>query len=154
MTLKEKLNKLTGLQRIFFVAFIFCWMYFGLWVALVKTEDANKGNRDYGYAVSRDFQNPACLPYTSKPMSELTEPKYGSIHGGDCWHIYTHRKYNEGKIKLPLTEAAYERSSSWEAWGIFFMFFASYTALVIFAFGLMFGAYKIGKWIFAGFNKS
>lgn len=153
MSLKEKLNNLTGLQRIFLVAFILCWMYFALWDSLVKTEDADKGNRQYGWAVSRDFQNPACLPYTTKPMSELTEPKYGSEYGGNCWHIYTHRKYRSDEIKLPFTEADYERSRSWDTLEIFLMFFGIGNVLVIFGFGLVFGAYKISKWIFAGFKR-
>lgn len=153
MSYKDKLNKLTGQQRIFLVSFIFCWMYFALWGSLVKTEDADKGNRQYGWAVSRDFQNPACLPYTTKPIAELTEPKYGSEYGGNCWHIYTHRKYHDKKINLPFTEIAYEKSRTRDTLEIFLMFFGVSTALVILGFGLIFGAYKIGKWVFAGFNK-
>lgn len=154
MALKDRLNNLTGLQRVLLVAFLVCWGYFALWGSLVKTEDANKGNADYAWAVSRDFANPACLPYTTKPMSELTEPKYGSAFGGSCWHIYTHRKFHENEIKLPFTEEAYNRGQSWDTFGMFSSFLGIHTVFVIIAFALVFGGFRIGKWIFAGFNKN
>jgi hypothetical protein len=152
MNIKDKLNNLTGLQRAFLVAFLVCWGYFAIWGSLTKADEADSGNRQFSWAVERDFANPNCLPYTTKPLSELPEPKWEN-YGGTCWHIFTHRKYGESEIKLPFTKEAYERSRTLEFFGILSMFFAINTALVVIAFALFFGAYRIGRWIFAGFKK-
>ena len=154
MLIKNKLNNLSGLQRIFLVSFILSWIYFAFWGALIEADNLNEGNREYRWAVSRDFQNPACLPYTTKPMHELTQPEYGSKYGGSCWHIYTHRKYNEDAIKLPLTEKSYNNSESWDTFENFMMHLGIKSTIIIFAFLTLFGGYKLIKWIIAGFKKS
>lgn len=151
MNLKDKLNNLTGLQRVFLVAFLVCWGYFGAWRALEQAADARTGNMDFAWSIHKDFDNPACAPYTSKPLEGLPRPQWTS-QGGTCWHIYAHRALND--VKLPLTEEAYGRGQAIHYWKIFFIQLGIYSALVFVAFGLIFLAYKIGLWIFAGFKKA
>lgn len=152
MPLKDKLNNLTGLQRVFLVAFLICWMYFAIWGSLVEANKVSDSDRNYGWYVMLDFQNPECLPYTTKPISELSEPKWTSI-GGTCWHIYTHRKLNDD-VKVPFTQEAWDRGVTLHYLEIFLMYFGIYTAIVFISFGLILLAYKVGQWIFAGFKKA
>ena len=151
MKVLEKLNNLNGLQRVFLVAFLVC-LGFASWGAMVEVDKANQGNSNYLWSINKDFDNPACLPYTTKPMSQLTKPDY-SNEGGNCWHIYTHRYYNSD-VKLPLTKESYESGQSIRSWKVFFTFLGIYSALTLMGFGLIFIAYKIGRWIYAGFKKA
>ena len=113
---------------------------------------AKQGNTNYRWSIDKDFNNPACIPYMNKPMSALSEPTW-TADGGTCWHIFTHRKY-EDDIKLPLTKESYEDSESLRYWQIFFLNLGIYSLLVTVAFGLIFIAYKIGRWIYVGFKKA
>ena len=115
-------------------------------VSKSKQVDSN-----YRLAVLKDFDNPACMPFTKLPMSQLTEPKFTS-GGGSCWHIFTHRYYNED-TKLPLTLESYEDSKSIHYWKSFFAYLGIFSLVVVAAFGLIALIYKIGCWIFAGFKK-
>ena len=55
------------------------------------------------WAVEREFKNPDCRPYSTKPLGELTEPKYQDSEGNKgCYHIYNYRKHNN-PTKVPYT---------------------------------------------------
>ena len=153
MSIKDKLNKTTGVQRLFLVSLVLCWIYFGIFESLTQANKSSSGNSSYEYSISNDFNNPECAPYTFKPITELKEPEY-SQWGGNCYHIYLTRKYHTD-FKLPLTLEAYKRKNSIEYITALSTFFAIYTAFVFILFALIFFAYRVIRWIVAGFrNKS
>ena len=82
MKVLEKLNNLNGLQRVSLVAFLVC-LVFALWGAMVEVSNAKQSNSNYQWGINKDFDNPACFPYTTKPMSQLAKPDY-SLEGGSC----------------------------------------------------------------------
>jgi hypothetical protein len=151
MSIKDKLNNTTGVQRLFLVCLALCWIYFGIFESLTQANKSSEGNSSYEYSMSKDFENPACAPYTFKPIAELKEPEY-SQWGGNCYHIYLTRKYHTD-FKLPLTLEAYKRKNSIEYWIALSTYFAIYTVFVFILFALIFVAYWLIRWIFAGFKK-
>lgn len=116
-----------------------------------ETGKQRQANYNYKTSIEKDFNNPACKPYTTLPMSQLSEPKFSS-EGGSCWHIYTHRYY-DSDIKLPLTKESYEDGQSLHYWKMFFVNLGIFSLLVVLSFGLIALIYKIGRWIIAGFSK-
>lgn len=152
MNIKGKLNNLTGLQRVFLVAFLVCWGYYALFGAITRANEVAQSDMFFGWRISQELKNPNCLPYATKPISELTEPAVMG-DGDTCWHLYVHRDvYKDSEV--PFTQQSLDKYQSRNYWGAFFKTLGMNSAIVLTAFGLLMIAYKIGGWIFAGFNKN
>jgi hypothetical protein len=137
-------------QRVFLVAFVICWGYFALWKSIKTTSAVQSGHYYFDIAVERDFGNPLCEPYATKPVNKLTKPEYSS-EGGSCWHIYTYRQ--TGDQTLPLTLESYYSSRRSALIGVFSGNIGALTLLVALAFGLIYLIHKILLWVVAGFRK-
>lgn len=152
MNIKDKLNNLTGLHRVFLVAFLVCWGYFALFEAITRAKGNAESNQYWNTRISQELENPKCLPYSTKPISQLTEPDEMG-NGDTCWHLYTHRGVT-GDTEVPFTKKTLDKFHSKEYWSVFSKTLGMNSAIVLTAFALLFLAYKIGRWIFAGFKKT
>ena len=158
MALKDRLNNLTGLQRAFLVAFLICWGYFAVWQAKVDTDKFIKSGEEYRLAMTKELSNPVCLPYKTKPLSELpdTDANFETqlkIMAEGCSTVHGYRLVNPD-TKLPVTQEIFDSREKMSNWEVFFISLTSNTTTIFVTFALIFVAFKIGRWIFAGFKKT
>ncbi len=139
-----------GWQRLWLVSSIAIFMYGLLWWPL-----STVGSMSYSYyfEVEKDYKNPACVDYFTKPINQLIEPPYSLENRDTCWHVYNTRKYQSTDV-LPFTPDTYlddlgqkHRSRLYEH-----MTLGSIIAIVGAA--LLYFLGSIVNWVIQGFNKS
>jgi hypothetical protein len=151
MSIKDRLNNTTGIQRVFLVSLVICWGYFALVQSFTEAVKINKSNLDFRLAIYEDYKNPACLPFTTNPLNQLKEPPYKS-GGGSCWHLYTYR-VTAKDLPLPFTEEKYDDKKFAEHWRNIFEYLLIYSIAVFLGFFVIFIVYKVGVWVLSGFKK-
>lgn len=151
MSIKDRLNNTTGVQRLFLVSLALFWMYFGIFESFNQASKSNRSNTEFTYNLSKDLDNPDCKPYTYKPFSELKKPAFSDT-GGNCHFVYLTRT-GSTPVKLPITLEFYEQEDSANYRELLAMYFGIYTAAVALFFALIFVIYRVGSWVVAGFRK-
>lgn len=150
-TIKERLDSSNGWQRIWLVLTVAGLLYFGVFSALERASSGSTYGYEYRSSVVKDLENPSCVPYTVKPMSELKEPAYLS-GGGTCWYIYTNRSFNP-EAKLPYTVESYDSIKTRKWWETFFVFMGFGIAGVLISSLLIYQLGRLLVWIVRGFKK-
>jgi hypothetical protein len=145
-----RLSKL-GWQWLWLVATVALGLWFvGIW-PLLKAGDTYSSSFDYHKSIIKDFENPQCRNYQTRPLGELREPPWGS--GGSCWHIYTSRKY-DASVPPPCTLRDYEnyRNSWWLQ--TYFMVLGIGTAMTVLISAVVYFLGWVVGWILRGFRQA
>ena len=149
-SIKERLNNSNGWQRIWLVITVAALLYYGLFNALQMAGKGSSYDYEYRSSVKKDLENPACAPYTVKPLAQLVEPAYAT-NGGSCWHVYTSRRYNDAK--LPYTIESYDSIRTREWWETFLAFGGIGIVGVLISSLLIYQLGRLAVWVARGFKK-
>jgi len=108
------------------------------------------GSWRYTAGMRKDFDNPACRDFATKPFSELKEPEYSDA-GGTCYYIYTHRQFLSDRDQ-PVTMDSYEHYRLVQTWQNIGTLIGIYLVLVAVTSAIVYGIGKTVAWIRAGFR--
>jgi hypothetical protein len=143
-----RLDRLNGWQRLWLVGTVLSLVAFaGFYPVFVWG-----GQKDYtfGWAIQKDYANPACAAFLTLPFDQLREPPFGD--GGTCWHIYTTRHFEEGH-KAYMTYEEWAAADNREFWSKVGMVSVAMAAVVAVLSGLVYAAGKIVGWVIRGFRR-
>ncbi|MFN8774078.1 MAG: hypothetical protein ACK5ZQ_14015 [bacterium] len=151
--LKNWLQNANGWKRLWFLLSAFGLFYMAVINPFVLIKDSNLSRYEYKWAVEKELKNPECLPFSTKPFAELSEPEYQDKDGNKgCYHIYNYRKYYN-QTKVPYTSADLDSDFTSAHWDQILALsgFFSMVAIVLSALVYFLGA--VVAWVVRGFRK-
>ena len=112
------LGRLNGWQRLWLVTTALTFVCAGLLYPLAVISQGNPGQKAYREALLKDLRAEKCLPYITRPMSELREPPI-SLYGLDCSAIYLSRRAESKDIHPYSIEIYDAREAARKLEGLF-----------------------------------